>query len=513
MQTSPVGIDDFSLYVPQLYFPIEELAKVRDLNYAKLNKGLGLEQMAVADANEDAATMAANAVLDLIHKNDLNPNDIGRIYLGTESALDGAKPTATYVLDMLQDHFTDSHGGNCFLHCDVVDLTFACIGGVDALQNLLEWTAAKDGRMGIVVASDEAKYEMNSPGEYTQGAGAVAMLVKQDPRLLAIDPDFGVATRPAHDFFKPNRKVSKREIIREVINLLPGVSAEDFKLDELTAKLGVGIDCNGILDCNETHLMLHKVTPVFDGPYSNEAYQARIREALFDYRRRSGLKEGELTKDFSHLVFHLPYAYQARRMFSEIFMEELKANGGWVDFITRNELEVPCADDYDDREQYITKCSEFLRLVTKSADYKTFVQQRIAPGEWASSRVGNLYAGSVFLSLMSTLEHMSGKGEAKAGDAICVFAYGSGSKSKVFGVTLQAGWQAVAGSFHIEARLDHRQAVDYATYEALHRGALTKNAATSDGGSFFLADVHEERDETEGVRHYGYASQADLITT
>jgi len=513
MATSPVGIDDFSLYVPQLYLPIEELAVARDLNYPKLSRGLGLLQMAVADALEDAATMAANAVLDLIHKNDLDPNDIGRIYLGTESALDGAKPTATYVLEMLQDHFADSHGGNCFLHCDVVDLTFACIGGVDALQNSLEWVAAREGRTGIVVASDEAKYEMNSPGEYTQGAGALAMLVKQNPRLLAIDPDFGVATRPAHDFFKPNRKVTKREIIQEVISLLPGVSVEDFNMDELLGKLAEGINCNGVLDCNENHLMLHKSTPVFDGPYSNEAYQARIREALHDYRRRSAGKAGSLLSEYSHLVFHLPYAFQARRMFPEIFMEELKANGGWADFISEHELEVPCADDYNDREKYLTKCTDFLKLVSKSAGYKQFVQQWIAPGEWASSRVGNLYAGSVFLSLMSTLESLLDQEEDATGRSVCVFAYGSGSKSKVFGATLQPGWKEVTKEFKIALRLDQRQPIDYASYEQLHRGTLTGNIANSDGGSFFLADVHDERDETEGVRHYGYASQVIPATT
>ncbi|MFK8163958.1 MAG: hydroxymethylglutaryl-CoA synthase family protein [Lewinella sp.] len=513
MRTPFVGIDDFSLYVPQLYLPIKDLATARSLNYAKLNKGLGLEQMAVADALEDAATMAANAVLDLMHKNDLDPNQIGRIYLGTESALDGAKPTATYVLDMLQDHFTDSHGGNCFLHCDVVDLTFACIGGVDALQNSLEWAAAKEGRIGIVVASDEAKYEMNSPGEYTQGAGAVAMLVKQAPRLLAIDPDFGVATRPAHDFFKPNRKVTKREIIQEVLDLLPDVSAEDFNLEDIENQLAQGIDCKGVLDCNESFLMLHKATPVFDGPYSNQAYQARIREALYDYRNRSGGKAGELLQDFSHLVFHLPYAFQARRMFSEIFMEELKAGGDWVEFILRNELEVPCADDYEDREQYITSCADFLKMVTKTSDYKTFVQERIAPGEWASSRVGNLYAGSVFLSLMSTLETMLKEEGDIVGRSICIFAYGSGSKSKVFGATIQPDWREVATGFDIELRLNLRQAVDYDTYEQLHRGNMMKNVAQQDGGGFFLADVHEERNESEGARLYGYASGTEVLTT
>ena len=510
MSHAAVGIDDFSVYIPQLYLPIEVLAERRNLNYAKLSKGLGLEQMAVPDAREDAATMAANAVLDLMHKHDLEPEQVGRIYLGTESALDGAKPTATYVLDMLQDHFADGYGPNCFLHCDVVDLTFACIGGVDALQNCLEWAAAKDGRQGIVVASDEAKYEMNSPGEYTQGAGAVAMLVKRDPRLLTIDPDFGVATRPAHDFFKPRRRVSKREIIEEVVALLPDVSGMDLNLGRMEERLAQGLEVRGVLDCNEEFLTLHKNTPVFDGPYSNQAYQARIREALHDYRRRSGQKPGQLLADFRYLVFHLPYAFQARRMFSEIYMEELKQRGDWTDFILRNELEVPCADDYADREAYITKCAEFLRTVTKTQDYKDFVAARIAPGEWASSRVGNLYAGSVFLSLMATLEAALEADEDAAGRSICIFAYGSGSKSKVFGATVQPGWREVAEQFDLELRLDQREAISYETYERLHRCNCQHNIARNDEGSFFLADVHEDRDETEGVRHYGYAARVEV---
>ncbi len=509
MASSPtVGIDDFSVYLPQLFLSVETLATARDLPYAKFKQGLGLEQMALADAREDTATMAANAVLDLMHKNDLDPCDLGRLYLGTESSLDGAKPTATYVLDMLSDHFADSYGPNCFLHCDVVDMTFACIGAVDALQNTLEWVAAKEGRIGIVVASDSAKYEMNSTGEYTQGAGAVAMLVKQSPRLLAIDPDFGVATRPAHDFFKPKRKVSKREIIREVINLLPDLSAEDYRISELEKKLTEGLQVKGILDCNEHFLTLHKDTPVFDGPYSNESYQARIREALMDYRRRHGKRSGRLQDDYAAFAFHLPYAYQARRMFSEIFMEELKANRNWEAFTDRNQLDVPCADDYNDREAYLTKCSEFLRSVTKTEDYKQFVDAYIAPGDWASSRVGNLYSGSVFLSLMAILEAALHNGESLSGRDLLVFAYGSGSKAKVFATTVQEGWEEKTRQFDLQLRLDHRQEIDYATYEQLHRCSLRENVTEHGEGTFFLADVHDTRDETEGARHYGYSANA-----
>jgi hydroxymethylglutaryl-CoA synthase len=242
------------------------------------------------------------------------------------------------------------------------------------------------------------------------------------------------------------------------------------------------------------------------GPYSNQAYQARIREALIDYRRRSGKEAGTLLEDFSFLIFHLPYAFQARRMFSEIYMEELRANGSWGEFVMRNRLSVPCADDYDNREEYITKCAEFLRMVTKTDDYRQFIQERIAPGEWASSRVGNLYAGSVFLSLMSSLEAALDLDRNIAGESFCFFAYGSGSKSKVFAAEVQPAWREVVEKFGLRDRLDQREAVDYATYEALHRGNLTKNVATHDEGGFFLAHVHEDRDETEGARHYGYAA-------
>ena len=54
------GIHDMAFHVPRIYLSIEELAKRRNIEYAKLNKGLGLEAMSLADVHEDAATMAAS---------------------------------------------------------------------------------------------------------------------------------------------------------------------------------------------------------------------------------------------------------------------------------------------------------------------------------------------------------------------------------------------------------------------------------------------------------------------
>lgn len=483
-----VGIDDMSVYVPQLYLPIATLAQERNIEYVKLNKGLGLESMAVADVGEDAATMMANSVRDLLEKNGLEPQQIGRIYLGTESAIDGAKPTATYALQMLTDYFTPKYGSNAFLNCDVVDMTFACIGAVDAMQNTLDWVRSNPDQIGIVVAADNAKYELASTGEYTQGAGAVAILIKADPRLLRFEERWGVGTKAVYDFYKPLRKVKKTDLIAEALHL---ANRNHVDVGRLVADLQSNLETKGILDSNEMELSVHKETPVFDGPYSNACYQERIRQALDHYRKVN--KSEEQATAWDRLVFHLPYAYQARRMFGEIFWEER------ADTALEEEVGMapPKETDFEDATTLIKAQTAFWRAVTKTVAYREFVAQKIAKGEWASSLVGNIYTGSIFLALMSTLEQDAADDELVEGGKLGFFAYGSGSKSKVFTASLQPTWKQVVATFGLRQQLAARQAIDYTTYEQLHRGSLAAPVGKTVGRRFVTSANNEE-----GVRSY-----------
>ncbi len=97
-----IGIEAASFFVPSLYLEIKDLAEKRGIEPAKLEKGLGLKRMAFPDVHEDAATFAAEALLKFIQDYKINPKEISRIYLGTESALDAAKPTATYAMQMVE---------------------------------------------------------------------------------------------------------------------------------------------------------------------------------------------------------------------------------------------------------------------------------------------------------------------------------------------------------------------------------------------------------------------------
>ncbi len=501
-----VGIDDLSVYIPRLFLPVSVLAQERNIDADKLRHGLGLIDMAVADAHEDAATLAANAVVKLIDQNQLDPRAIGRLYLGTESALDGAKPTATYILEMLRRHYRPTFGPDCFLHCDVVDLTFACIGAVDALHNTIDWVRGNANRIGIVVASDLAKYEMGSSGEYTQGAGAMALLVRHNPRLMTISDTWGVGTRSVHDFFKPKKEVTKLQLVEEVLQLL---GVDTVQAAVVLAQLPDTLDINGILDDNHDALSIRKDTPTFDGPYSNWCYQNRIREAFLHFRQQ---QEADLSPDialtdyWSTLIFHLPYAAHGKRMFSELFMLEMQRKGTWTAWAEANQLHVPDPADYTDKNEFNKAYEDFLRLITRTAEYKALVKEKIEDTQWASGHVGNVYSCSIFLALASALEMALQKDKDLSGQMAGFFGYGSGSKSKVFEGRFQPQWHEIASRLQLRQQIDRRVQIDYLTYENLHRGRQTSSVVAPDG-EFALLHIATEGAKT-GARYYQMVHQA-----
>jgi hydroxymethylglutaryl-CoA synthase len=453
-----IGIDDMALYVPKLFLDIRTLAEKREIPYEKLSRGLGLYKMAICDVHEDAATMAAEAIVELIERNNLDPRQIGRVYLGTESALDGAKPTATYAVEMAQKRLEKQWGADCFRHCDVLDMTFACIGAVDALNITLDWVAADQRNIGIVVASDIAKYELQSTGEYTQGAGAVAMLIKAQPRLLAVQRTFGVAMESVHDFYKPRR--------------------EQY--------------------CE---------TPVFDGQYSNQCYQNRMVEALADFRRRATqdgvMKTGQfpaLSERWARMIFHLPYAFHAKRMFVEQFVTERMEKGSWDKDVQKFNLQIPdISSDPDPKNQEKAKAA-FMKSVSESALYKQFVAEKLEKAQRASQETGNLYTASIFLALMSTLECDLAENTALDKKRFGFIAYGSGSKAKVFEATVQKDWQNVVRHFKVFEKIAQRHAIDYDQYEALHKGTQQTTVLTQKGR--WALDHIGQEGVTLGARYY-----------
>lgn len=408
-----IGIDDLALEIPSLVLPIVDLAKVRGIEPDKLKYGLGLENMSVCDINEDVVSLASGAVIRLLNQNpQISPRDIGRIYVGTESSIDGSKPIGSYVHQLVNDHFDKEE--NVLVQTDVIDMTFACIGAVDAMHNSIYYLQANPKKVAIVVAADIANYDLESTGEYTQGAGAVAVLLKSEPRLMKIDENWGVAMKSEHDFFKP------------------------IRLEQQGGKT----------------VKLHDEKPIFDGQFSNQTYELRITEAW------NQLTKSNEINSFNRLIFHLPYAFHGRRIITKLLIEELSQKG---------QLDAICEEFELDKDDI-----NFVRMFSKTSFYKDWLKSAIAPGEQFSSHMGNLYTASIFLSLMSALV-----GDISKEDKYLFFAYGSGSKAKVFSGTVCDSAKEVVAKWSCKEQLSSRQVISFDEYEKLRMGRI--DSPFSDG--------------------------------
>ena len=74
--------------------------------------------------------------------------------------------------------------------------------------------------------------------------------------------------------------------------------------------------------------------------------------------------------------------------------------------------------------------AEKLKKVSKTGTYQNLVKNKIAQAQKASSQIGNMYAASIFMSLISDLWYK--QKQLNSGDKLGFIAYGCGSKAKVF---------------------------------------------------------------------------------
>jgi hydroxymethylglutaryl-CoA synthase len=216
-----VGIDRLAVYVPQYALPLAELARARGVPPEKLTAGLGVEEMAVPAPCEDVVTLAATAGARVLRAARVDPHEIGMLVVATETAVDHAKPVGIFVHELL----------GVGPRCRVYEIKHACYAGTAALMAAADWVRAGGprGRRALVVAADVARYRLGSPGEPTQGAGAVAMLVGRDPRALILGDETGVHARQVHDFWRP---LDRREAI------VDGKYSVTCYLDALAAAFG-----------------------------------------------------------------------------------------------------------------------------------------------------------------------------------------------------------------------------------------------------------------------------------
>lgn len=466
-----VGIDDIATYVPKTYLELvpeyearkgnyadSEFSRLRGIPPAKIAKGIGVYQFGWPDGHEDSVTMGAMAFKKLIEKNDLKLSDIGRVFVGTESAVDHSKPNAMFIVGAIERALgKDGETRNY----TPLDLKFACAGATAGLEFLSEWTETgkNNEKAGVVIATDVSHYPLQSGEEITQGAGAVAMLVKENPRLLALENSMtteitSTVCKDEKDFFRP----------------------------------------------------LHRHSAVVDGQLSVDCYLDACKDALTDYRKKAVtqgfVKDEELLTDkFDRILVHLPFHKMGEYAGVSLFRHEWRNTPRFREI----EREIGPEPSHED----VKADKEFARKFRETELFKEVFSEKMEKGLAASERTGNLYTGSLYASLSSMLELESQQGTDIGGMRFAFGSYGSGLMFKAFTGTVQPRFKEVIGELDLlkaldERRTDKRRSLSVAEYERLHE----KNSGMAESvlppkNEFVLASIGTSKVD-EGYRYYKF---------
>jgi hydroxymethylglutaryl-CoA synthase len=267
--TGTVGIDQIGIYLPHRVLPLNSLAAARKVPTDKIHIGLGAYQMAVTAPWEDAVTLGANAAARLFAQGQVKPEEIGLLIVATETAVDHAKPVSIFLHELL----------GIPSNCRVFELKHACYGGTAGVMMAADWirSGAAAGRTALVVTTDIARYPLLSSAEFTQGAGAAAVTVSAQPRLLALDPISGVFAKNVYDFWRP---LDRREA------LVDGKFSVDCYLDALAGAVAdycAGRNRVGDKDSAPIHTRLAAL--LYHTPFPKMAYKAHLRLLESEWQR------------------------------------------------------------------------------------------------------------------------------------------------------------------------------------------------------------------------------------
>lgn len=463
-----VGIDDLAIYVPRLYIDYKDFAEARGIDPQKLEYGIGIKKMAIADTNQDPACMAANACLKLMQKNHLHPQDIGRLYVATESALDESKALNSFVIGMLEQVY----GEGTFEHAGGIECKFACVSGSYALHDNANWIRAEENndKAAIVIVSDIAKYDIGSAGEYTQGAGSVALLIKENPRLMAFDPKVAsTVIKNEYDFYRP----------------------------------------------------FGKETPLVNGGYSNLLYLIQVRKAFDAYKEKAlktgliKLKEGEAITDYIDLFsVHLPYRRMGEKALAYLLRHEWRHLPRWQHVIKEVGMDEPTPKDPRGTiesiladTQFMKADEQFRRGFMQTSFYNEVYERKMASSLEASTVIGNLYTASMYMGLRSLLEFEYKKGTDLTNKRIGFGSYGSGSSAMVFSGLIQPTYKDVVKDMDLDREIGPRVKLSIEEYERLHRNERGfSDAVTNAQREFVLVKVGGSTADKAGFRQYSYVS-------
>lgn len=190
-----IGIEKIRVYPATLKLDLQELAEHRGADVAYVHNELMVYERGVNPCWEDAVTMAVNAAKPMLTAEDIA--SVGLLIVGSETGLDMEKSLSSWVF----------HHLGIPSNCRHFEIKSACYGGTAGMRMALSWLQsdqAKPGQKALVISTDQSLQALETAHEYVGGAGAVAMLLSDQPDFLAIESGkFGIYSHEVTDVIRP----------------------------------------------------------------------------------------------------------------------------------------------------------------------------------------------------------------------------------------------------------------------------------------------------------------------
>ncbi|XP_052210281.1 hydroxymethylglutaryl-CoA synthase [Diospyros lotus] len=342
-QLKNVGILAVEIYFPPTCVQQEALEAHDGASKGKYTIGLGQDCMAFCTEVEDVISMSLTAVTSLLGKYGIDPKQIGRLEVGSETVIDKSKSIKTFLMQIFEESGnTDIEG---------VDSTNACYGGTAALFNCVNWieSSSWDGRYGLVVCTDSAVYA-EGPARPTGGAAAIAMLIGPDAPIAFESKLRASHMSHAYDFYKPN---------------------------------------------------LASEYPVVDGKLSQTCYLMALDSCYKRFCHKYEKLEGKQFSviDADYFVFHSPYNKLVQKSFARLLFNDFLRNASSIDEAAKEKLEPFSTLTGDESYQ-----SRDLEKATQQVA-KPFYDAKVQPGTLLPKQVGNMYTASLYAAFASLIHN------------------------------------------------------------------------------------------------------------
>ncbi|XP_044484013.1 hydroxymethylglutaryl-CoA synthase [Mangifera indica] len=336
-----VGILAIDIYFPPACVQQVALESYDGASKGKYTIGLGQDCMAFCTEVEDVISMSLTVITSLLEKYKIDPKQIGRLEVGSETVIDKSKSIKTFLMQIFEKcGNTDIEG---------VDSTNACYGGTAALFNCVNWVESSswDGRYGLVVCTDSAVYA-EGPARPTGGAGAIALLVGPDAPITFESKFRGSHMTHAYDFYKPN---------------------------------------------------LASEYPVVDGKLSQTCYLMALDSCYKYLCSKYEKSEGKQfsISDADYFLFHSPYNKLVQKSFARLLYNDFLRNASSVDEAAKEKLGPFSTLSSDDSYQ-----SRDLEKVSQQAA-KPLYDAKVQPTTLIPKQIGNTYTASLYSALASLI--------------------------------------------------------------------------------------------------------------